>query len=264
MPRVALLLEYDGAAFSGSQYQVGLRTFQGEITTILSAIAGGPVTPRIASRLDQGVSAAALPVDFLIPALPGRGAPVAVGLRNLGLALAGELPDDLSVRRLAVVDDRWHAQYDARDKTYTYRILCRGTKPVLDRRAWWVKQIDHPEFLQGLADQLVGTKDLRTFACLRHDGTDEDDGARTISQATWTIAGDELTFRITGDGFLYKQVRGFVGAMIHVAQGRRTHAEFARLVAGDGTVRRVGKIAPPEGLMLTHVVYDPEPEWVTV
>ena len=87
---------------------------------------------------------------------------------------------------------------------------------------------------------------------------------REITVARWQPVGDDWVLHIGGTGFLYKQIRGFVGAMVHVAQGRRSPADFAALVAGDTTVRRLGNIAPPEGLMLERVTYDPEPAWITV
>ena len=260
MPRIALEVEFDGARFAGSQMQQDLRTVQGVLTEVLSDIAGEAVVVRPASRLDAGVSAEALPADSLLPHLPGTGAQI----RNLGQAVAGRLPADLSVRRVALVDDNWNAQYAARHKTYRYRVTVRGTKPVLDTRCWWVKRIDHPELLQTLGDQLLGTKDLRRFANLRHDGSDDDERVREITVARWQPVGDDWVLHIGGTGFLYKQIRGFVGAMVHVGQGRRSPADFTALVAGDTTVRRLGNIAPPEGLMLERVTYDPEPAWITV
>jgi tRNA pseudouridine38-40 synthase len=260
MPRVALEIEFDGAQFAGSQMQHGLRTVQGELTTVLGDIAGEAVVVRPASRLDAGVSAEALPADVLMPHLPGTGAQ----LRNLGQAVAGRLPADLSVRRVALVDERWNAQYAAVHKTYRYRVTVRGTKPVLTTRCWWIKRLDHPDLLQTLADQLIGTKDLRRFANLRHDGSDDDERVREITTARWENDGEHRILHIGGTGFLYKQIRGFVGAMVHVAQGRRPVSDFAALVAGDTTVRRLGNIAPPEGLVLERVTYDPEPEWIWV
>ncbi len=261
--RVALEIEFDGAGFSGTQIQTdtGERTLQGLLTEVLTRIIGTPVMPMPASRLDAGVGAEALPVSVEIPHLPGKPAAEVDGLRNLGLALAGMLPADVSVRRVAAVPPQWHAQIYAITKTYRYQVLVRGTKPSREQRCWWVKHIDHPQRLQQLADQLIGTKDLRRFACLRHDDTDTDDGARAITAATWEASADAQILHITGSGFLYKQIRGFVGAMVHVAQGRRTMVDFARLVAGE-EVRRMGNLAPPEGLVLERVAYSPEPEWL--
>lgn len=267
--RVALEIEFDGVGFSGTQIQSGSgeRTVQGLLAEVLSSIIGQPVLPMPASRLDAGVGAEALTVSAEIPFLPGQSAladqPLgeAVGLRNLGLALAGMLPADISVRRVAVVPPQWHAQIYAINKTYRYHVVARGTKPARETRCWWVKRIDHPERLQLLADQLLGTKDLRGFACLRHDDTDTNDGARAITEARWEQRDDTQILHLTGTGFLYKQIRGFVGAMVHVAQGRRTMQDFSALVAGQ-TIRRMGNLAPAAGLVLERVGYSPAPQWI--
>lgn len=260
MPRVAFDFEFDGRAFCGSQAQHELRTVQGELTAALARIVGVTVVVRPASRLDQGVSAECFPADALLPHLPGAGN----ALRNLGLALAAELPRDITVRRVALVDERWNAQYAAREKTYHYTVTVRGTKPVLQPRCWWVRRLDHPERLQSMADLLLGSRDLRLFANLRHDGSDNEVRERHIRQSLWQTQGSDLIFRIRGTGFLYKQIRGFVGAMIHVAQNHRGADEFAAIVNGDTTIRRLGNIAPPDGLILERVTYDPEPDWLTL
>jgi len=260
MPRVAFDFEFDGRGFCGSQAQHELRTVQGELTIALSRIVGVQVVVRPASRLDQGVSAECFPADALLPHLPGAGN----ALRNLGLAMAAELPRDITVRRVALVDERWNAQYAAREKTYRYTVTVRGTKPVLEPRCWWVRRLDHPERLQPMADLLLGSRDLRLFANLRHDGSDNEVRERHILQSLWQTQGSDLVFRIRGTGFLYKQIRGFVGAMIHVAQNHRGVDEFTGIVNGDVMIRRLGNIAPPDGLVLEQVVYEPEPDWLTL
>ncbi len=263
MPRVAMLLEFDGRAFCGSQAQAELRTVQGELNRALAKISGERVVVRPASRLDQGVSAEYFPADVLLTQLPGAGRVSAdQALRSLGLALASELPRDISVRSVAVVDHLWHAQHAARQKTYRYTVTLRGTKPVLAPRCWWVRRLDHPQLLQPMAELLLGNRDLRLFANLRHDGSDGEMRERHILHSRWQMHGDDLVFRICGTGFLYKQIRGFVGAMIHVAQNHRSADEFTAIVHGDTEIDRLGNIAPPDGLMLEHVAYDPEPAWV--
>ena len=54
-----LVVAYDGAEFAGWQRQAGLRTVQGELERVLSAIDGAPVHVAGAGRTDAGVHAAA-------------------------------------------------------------------------------------------------------------------------------------------------------------------------------------------------------------
>jgi tRNA pseudouridine38-40 synthase len=262
--RHAFLVEFDGAGFAGTQGQrPGLRTVQGDLAAAFGDLAGHPVVPRLASRLDAGVSARMLPgtADLCLkrPLSPA----------TVIMALDARLADDLAIRALAVVPNDFHPIRAAVAKTYSYRVWCRGTPPAFDRRVWWVRRIDHPDRLSGLAEALVGTRDLRAFACLRHDDTDNQDGTRTITAAGWDCRGDgagglQLIFTVTGSGFLYHQVRGFVGAMIAIAQGLRTREEFLGQVAGRRDIVRIGNLAPADGLLLERVVYDPEPPWVFV
>jgi len=115
--------------------------------------------------------------------------------------------------------------------------------------------------LQDCADLLVGDKDLSGFANLRHDGSDGDDPVRRVDSAVWAIDGEMLTFHVSGAGFLYRQVRGFVGAMAAVATGRWPFEEFAACCANGRQAAKVGNVAPPDGLCLESVRYDPEPGW---
>ena len=261
MPRYALELEYDGAAFNGTQLQgKGERTLQAVLDQAAAAVDGAPIGVRMGSRLDAEVSAEALGADALFSRAWD---PLA-----LGFALSQVLPADVVVRRVAVVDDKWSAKHRASAKTYRYRIRVRGVRPVLDQRCWWVRRVDHPDLLNQLAPLLVGDHDLAGFACLRHDETDDEDPSRRILAAIWEHSSDGhdqlLTFRITGEGFLYKQVRGLVGAMLYVAQGRATPADFAASVAAGRGARRLGNIAPGHGLVLERVGYEQEPAWIAL
>ncbi|MCK6486792.1 MAG: hypothetical protein L6R48_00375 [Planctomycetes bacterium] len=257
--RYAFLLELDGAAFSGTQSQINAPALQDELERALLHLGdGAAVGVRLASRLDAGVGAELLPCDCLLPrAWPPY---------RLAQALQGHLGAGVAVRAAAAVEAGFHSIRSARSKCYRYRVRVRDSRPVLDPRAWWLRRLDHPHLLRELAGALTGRRDLRAFACLRHDDSDDDDGTREILAAEWARRDDACgtchELRISATGFLYKQVRGLVGAMVHVAQGRRSAAEFHALVAGAEGVARIGNIAPPEGLCLERVRYDPEPAWV--
>ncbi len=257
MPRYAFDCQFDGRTFQGTQIQSQGRTLQGVLTACLAEIGGDGVLPRPASRLDAGVSAEHLPVDALLP--------TSWECRELANCLNARLPREVVVARCALVDDRWHSQHEARSKTYRYEVAHRATRPVLDTRATWVRRLEHPDALERMAGMLLGSQDLSGFACLRRDGSDEDDPVREVTAASWSARdadeGRLLTFRISGAGFLYKQIRGMVGAMLAVAQGRRSLEQFADVVSGGRQAERLGNIAPAHGLVLERVSYLPEPEW---
>jgi len=259
MPRFAIALEYDGKGFAGTQTQApGLRTLHLELTAAAEKLEDRPCTVRLSSRLDAGVSAHALIADLWVERAWEPSA--------LGQALSSHLPADVVVRRVAPVPDEWFAKIQAKAKTYHYRIGRRSVRPVLDGRVWWIRRMDHPERLHEAARLLSGHRDLSGFACLRRDDSDDQDPFRAILAADWLSevrSGEELyTFRVTGEGFLYKQVRGLVGAMVFLAQGNATIDDFSAAMAAGREARRLGNIAPPEGLALMETRFDPEPAWV--
>ena len=98
---------------------------------------------------------------------------------------------------------------------------------------------------------LPGRHDFSAFA---KSGGSHGQPERTIHQAAWTEAGDELSFRVTGDGFLRGMVRALVGTTLEVGRGRRSLSEFAKLLDG-GPRSAAGPNAPARGLCLEHVEY---------
>ncbi len=254
MPRYVLDLELDGRAFAGTQWQKDQRTVQAELYRAIETLDGQRRHVRLASRLDSGVDAKHLPCDVELDRDWEPGV--------LCQAVTGLLPPDLAVRRAARVAGNFNAISDAVGKTYRYRIVLRPIRPVRAARHWWLRRLDHPEFLQPCADLLVGAHDLSGFANLRHDETDTKDAVRRIDSAIWTINSEDLIFHIRGAGFLYRQVRGFVGAMATIATGRRPMADFIACCRDGRHAIKVGNVAPAEGLCLEEVRYSPEPAWV--
>jgi tRNA pseudouridine38-40 synthase len=110
---VLLTIEYDGSGFHGWQIQPGIRTVQGVLTDALSRVTGEPIALNGSSRTDAGVhaygAAASFKGDFGIPA---DRIPVAVNnlLTDIRIVKATEVPED------------FHARFDAKGKTYLYRI----------------------------------------------------------------------------------------------------------------------------------------------
>jgi tRNA pseudouridine38-40 synthase len=258
MPRYAIDIEFLGAGFHGTQAQATtVRTLHAVLSAALAHLDDGPVRVRPASRLDAGVSAEHLPVDADLRR--------AWEPERLCLALATRLPRDVGVVRAAVVADAFDARTDAVAKTYRYRVLVRGTRPARATDAMWLPRALDAAPLHACAALLAGDLDLSAFACKRGGPRDDNDPHRVVHGDTWTELpcdhGRDLVFRITGAGFLYQQVRGLVGAMLHIARGAATVEDFRARIGAGWDVPRIGNMAPPEGLVLERVTYDPEPAW---
>ncbi len=244
VPTYRLVVEYDGTAFHGFQFQPLLRTVAGALETALARLFGGAVKVTAAGRTDAGVHATGQVVSFR--------AERAFPLERLALALNGNLPPDLVVRDARAVADGFSARFDARERVYDYLILDRGFPSALWRaRAWHVvRPIDDARFAQA-ALPLHGEHDFATFCGVppERGGT-----VRTVHAIELERAGDLLRVTVRGNAFLHRMVRVMVGTLVAAASGEREVDFAARaLAARDRTA--AGPTAPAHGLYLAGVRY---------
>ena len=109
----------------------------------------------------------------------------------------------------------------------------------------------HPR--QQGAKAFLGTHDFRGFCSAR---SDVEDTVRTITAFTVERQGDMVLFKVSADGFLYNMVRILVGTLLFVSEGKIDPADLPAII-DSGERIRAGKTAPPQGLYLNRVEYDP-------
>ena len=250
MPTYRLILSYTGAAYAGWQRQENALTVQQVLEEALEKLLRQPVRVHGAGRTDAGVHARGQAVSFELAA------PFAE--RGLVHGTNHHLPEDVRVLAAAEMPAGFHARKHAEGKEYSFRLSRAAVLSPLDA-PFAVRvpaQIDPARMAQA-ADFLPGRHDFSAFALA---GGSHGQPFRTIHSAIWEEAGEELRFRITGDGFLRGMVRALMGTLIEVGLGRRTPADFAGLLAGllGGQARAAaGPTAPPHGLVLEKVLYPP-------
>ena len=103
--RIALGIEYDGAAFCGWQIQDGVRTVQDCVEQALAKVADAPIRVITAGRTDSGVHASGQVIHFDSEA--------ARSTRSWVFGANANLPKDISVTWAQGVDADFHARYSA-------------------------------------------------------------------------------------------------------------------------------------------------------
>ena len=77
---------------------------------------------------------------------------------------------------------------------------------------------------------------------------------RTIEELTITREGPEIVIRVSGNGFLYNMVRIIAGTLIRVGRGFYG-PEKVKEILEEKKRTNAGVTAPPEGLVLTEILY---------
>jgi tRNA pseudouridine38-40 synthase len=244
VPTYRLVVEYDGTAFHGLQYQPALRTVAGSLEGPLSRLFHEAVKITAAGRTDAGVHATGQVVSF--------SAERAFPAERLALALNAGTPADLVVRDVALVPDGFSARFDALERAYDYLILNRGFPSAVWRaRAWHVaRAIDDARF-RAAAAPLLGEHDFVTYCgeLPERGGT-----VREVRAIELVRRDDLLRVTVRGNAFLHRMVRVMVGTLVGCATGYRD-VDFARRALESRERGAAGATAPAHGLYLAGVRY---------
>jgi tRNA pseudouridine38-40 synthase len=252
---VRLIVSYRGAAYAGWQRQANALAVQEVLEQALARLLGSPVRVVVASRTDAGVHARGQ-AAHLEPAAAVADWP----LRGLVHGTNHLLPEDVRVLAADRMAAGFHARRSARGKEYCYRLSRAAVLSPLDAPyALRVPARIDTAAMAAAAAALVGRHDFSAFALA---GGAHTQPFRTIAAAAFEVAGEELRFRVVGDGFLRGMVRALVGTLLEVGLGRRRPGDVATLLGGAAR-GAAGATAPAHGLVLEKVLYPPEWQPVT-
>ncbi|HEV8460945.1 MAG TPA: tRNA pseudouridine(38-40) synthase TruA [Gaiellaceae bacterium] len=236
--RLKLTIAYDGTAFRGWARQPEERTVEGEVRRALDELYESFAGLAVAGRTDTGVHALANVASVGVTGGPPP--------ERAAEALNAVLPEDLAIVAVDTATDDFHARFDARSRSYRYRVWRRRERSPFEARRslWWPRPLD-VDVLNANAASLVGEHDFTAFT---PTDTQHELFVRSVQSARWVeLDEDVLAFEITANSFLRHMVRTLVGTMLE----RR---ELSLLL--DGSPRSdAGATAPPHGLYLTGVSY---------
>jgi len=250
MQRIRFLVSYDGTDFCGWQKQNHMpnKSVQQVLEEGLSQIFQEKITLFASGRTDAGVHAIGQVCHFDTARPLSR-------LENwdLAWALRPHLPRSISVKKVWLAPQDFHATLSAERKTYRYLIY---NKPragaIMNRYADWARQPIDVGHLQESSQFLLGKQDFKSFQSV---GTEVKSTVREIYQADWEWRKEGLLqFTITGNGFMKQMVRNIVGTQLLLEKKGLNPAEMKSIIATLDR-KKAGPTAAAEGLYLMRVYY---------
>jgi tRNA pseudouridine38-40 synthase len=245
--RIALGLQYDGAAFSGWQTQKDRPTVQDVLEKALTDFAQTRIQTTVAGRTDAGVHAIGQVLHFDTT----LERPHFAWVRGLNAFL----PTTIAVQWAKPMPDDFHARFTAFERTYYYLLYVNPQRsPMLSGRAGWFYAPLELEAMQRAAACLIGEHD---FSAFRSSECQAKTPVKRLYDIDLVARGKFVYARFRGNAFLHHMVRNIMGGLVMIGRGRQP-ADWMQQVL-ESRDRRLG--APtfmPDGLYLAEVAYPPE------
>jgi tRNA pseudouridine38-40 synthase len=253
LQRVALIVEYDGTRYRGLQRQAhDDATIQHQLEQAACTLGSHDVSFVASGRTDAGVHALGQVVAMNLPRRLEE--------KRIARALNALLPGDIRVRRAVICSTDFSPRFDARERTYIYRLSSHSIVTPLQRHfvAHTPYELNE-EQTKDAAGCFKGHWEMKKWRSVQCQGKRT---LLTIDEARAIPPQDSLPldqepcsywrFLFRARSFLHHQVRFMVGGVIAVGSGRLSLEELKEsLKLGTRPVQV--KCEPACGLCFTAI-----------
>ena len=245
MNNYKLTIQYDGGRYKGWQrLGEGENSIQGKIENVLTEMVGKEIEIIGCSRTDAGVHAYAQIANFKISENLTE--------TEIKKYLNRYLPNDISIIEVTSVPDRFHARYNAKDKTYVYKIWNEEhTNPFMRKYSMHVEEKLNLANMKKACQYFIGEHDFTTFSNAK---SKKKTMVREIHSLDIEKNAGFIEIKVRGNGFLHNMVRKIVGTLIEVGLGK-TDAESIPSILTSKERNQAGFPAEPGGLYLERVEF---------
>ncbi len=245
MRNLKMTIAYDGFKYKGWQKQKDTDlTIQGKIEAVLSKMAGEEIQLVGCGRTDSGVHAENYIANFHTKC--------ALSTDTILDYLYEYLPEDIVIKSIENVAERFHARYNVKSKTYVYKINNTKFRNVFNRKYIYhlAEKLNLTE-MRNASEFLIGSHDFQSFANSRNS---DKSTTRTINYIN-IIENDGLVeIEVNGNGFLWNMVRVIAGTLIEVGKGNLKPIDVEKIL-NEKKRLEAGPLAQAKGLFLRDVQY---------
>jgi tRNA pseudouridine38-40 synthase len=243
MNNYKLTIQYDGGRYKGWQrLGNGEDTIQAKIENVLSEMVGRKIEIIGCSRTDAGVHAFAQIANFKISENMTDS--------EIKSYLNRYLPQDISIMDVMSVPERFHARYNAKDKTYVYKIWNEEyTNPFMRKYSMYVEKKLDIASMKKACQYFIGEHDFTAYSNAKSK-------KKSMVREIYSLDIEEnagfIQIRIRGNGFLYNMVRKIVGTLIEVGLGEKDAEAIPRIINSKERIQ-TGGMADAGGLHLERI-----------
>lgn len=244
--RYAIVIEYNGHNFAGSQIQPRQRTVQSELERVLGIITKVKISTIFSGRTDKGVHSQGQVVHFDLP--------IQIDTFRFLYSLNALLPEDISVSNITQVDKKFHSQKSALYRWYRYQIYNQQQRSVWKKEMLQIHSFLNIEEMNKALSLIQGNHDFSAFKKTNSTNPYTD---CTIYHAKCEKENDVINIDLVANRFLYNMVRIIVGTLVEIGLGNQS-ADYMLDVLNSKNRQNAGKTVQPNGLTFMYVGYNKE------
>ena len=245
MRNIKLTIEYDGSRYQGwSRLGKGEsnNTISNKILEVLQKMTEeNDIELNCGCRTEVGVHAYAQIANFKTNCT--------LSLLEIKRYLNRYLPMDIAITEVSEESERFHAQLNAKEKTYAYRMTVSEVPSVFERKyTYHCFKTPDVNLMQQAAQLLVGKHDFKNFSTAKKSKST----IRNVSDIE--VYGDleEIQITIQADDFLHNMARLMIGTLLDIGLGNRKKEDIDKIFAGKAAV---SEPCDPKGLFLQEITY---------
>ncbi len=242
---IKIIVEYDGSRYLGWQ-RLGDsdKTIQGKLEAVITEMTNTPTEIIGSGRTDAGAHAKGQVANFRTD--------TQMNLDEIHRYINHYLPNDIVVKKIEEVDERFHSRYNVKGKKYVYYIWNHWIPSAFDRKYsyHYPEKLDI-ELMKNATKKLEGSHDFINFSSLKKS---KKSTVRTIEEISIDQEGNMLKFSFVGDGFLYNMIRIIMGTLLEIGSGNKP-VSYIDEIFESNTREIAGVTIPAQGLFLEEVYY---------
>ncbi|PAB55921.1 tRNA pseudouridine(38-40) synthase TruA [Anaeromicrobium sediminis] len=216
MNNYKMIVAYDGRRYKGWKRETGDsadKSIQGKLEGILSKLYKRNIEVIGAVNTDAGVHALGQVANFKAP-------DIGLNEKEIHQYIEEYLTEDIVVKSLEKVNERFHSRLKIKEITYQYRLWKKDSKDILlfERyQTYKLKEILNINDMQVGAEKLVGKHD---FAAFTNKGKNKNT-IKELIDVNIEETDNEILINITGNSFLVNMERFIVGTLIQIGSGQK-------------------------------------------
>lgn len=244
MKRYAMIVEYFGTYYAGSQIQPDVNTVQAELLKAIAVLIKSEIKLVFSGRTDAGVHSKGQVVHFDTDELQDE--------EKFIYSLNSLLPADISISKLVEVDSEFHSQRSAKLRWYRYTINNKPQRSIWNPNTLHIRQPLNIEDMNKALTYILGEHDFSSF---KNTNTLNPAKICNLQNAECKSQDGIISIDLVANRFLYNMVRIIVGTLIEIGKGKK-EPQFMKEILDYKDRSKAGPAIKPDGLSLMAVTYE--------